>query len=76
MISENAVKLKLLESIKIYPVVNISRITMYKEQVEEQKKILSCLVEIERVEKYEVEKNYMRGKSKYLIRQKRYIQSK
>jgi len=31
MISENTVKLKLLESIKIHPVVNISRITMHKE---------------------------------------------
>lgn len=66
MISENAVKLKLLESIKIHPVVNISRITMHKEQVEEQKKILPCLVEIERVEKYKVEKNLYERKIKVL----------
>ena len=31
IISTNAIELELLESIKIYPVVNISRVQMYKD---------------------------------------------
>jgi len=61
----------------IYLVVNISRIIMYQEQVKGQKKILLSLVEINREKKYEVEKilnkRDIRGKPKYLVRQKRYI---
>jgi len=34
IISENAVELELLVSMKIHPVVNVSRIVMYQEQVE------------------------------------------
>jgi len=34
MVSTNAVKLQLLTSMKIHPVVNVSRIVQYKEQVE------------------------------------------
>ena len=48
IISENMVKLQLLVSMKIYLVVNISRITMYQEQIEGQKKISSPLVKINR----------------------------
>ena len=36
--SSNAVKLRLPSSMRIHPVVNISRIVRYKEQVKEQKK--------------------------------------
>jgi len=35
IISENAVELELLTSIKIHLVVNMSRIALYQEQVEE-----------------------------------------
>ena len=72
IISANIVELELLESIKIFLVINISRMVMYKEQVKMQKKILSYLVEIERVKEYEIEKilnkKYMREKPKYLVR--------
>ena len=70
-------KLELLILMNIYLVVNISRIIMYQEQVKGQKKILLSLVEINREKKYEVEKilnkRDIRGKPKYLVRQKRYI---
>jgi len=65
------VELELLESIKIFLVVNVSRIVIYKEQVKGQKKILPYLVKIERVKEYEVEKlnrKYIREKPKYLVR--------
>ena len=72
IISANIVELELLESIKIFLVINISRMVMYKEQVKMQKKILSYLVEIERVKEYEIEKilnkKYMRENPKYLVR--------
>ena len=64
-------ELELLESIKIFLVVNINRIVIYKEQVKGQKKILLYLVKIERVKEYEIEKlnkKYMREKPKYLVR--------
>ena len=38
IVSTNVVKLQLLTSIRIHPVVNVSWIVQYKEQVEEQKK--------------------------------------
>jgi len=57
---------------KIHPVVNVSRIVLYQEQVEEQKKIPPLPVEINREKEYEVEKilnrRDMRRKSKYLVR--------
>ena len=62
---------------KIYLVVDISRITIYQKQIERQKKILSSLVEINREKKYEIKKilnkRKVRGKPKYLVRQKKYI---
>jgi len=57
---------------KIHLVVNVSRIAIYYEQVEEQKKIPPPLVEIDGEKKYEVEKilnrRDVRRKSKYLVR--------
>jgi len=41
IISENVVKLELPVSMKIHLVVNVSRITMYQEQVEEQEDPIS-----------------------------------
>ena len=76
IISKNAVKLELLVLIKIYLIVNISRIAIYQEHVEGQKKIPPPIVKIDRKKEYEVEKilnkRDMRGKLKYLVRWKEY----
>jgi len=56
IISSNAVELELPKSIRIHPVVNVSRIHLYKPQVEGQKKIPPKPVIIEGEEKFEVEK--------------------
>ena len=71
VVSSNVVKLKLPSSMRIHPVVNISQIVRYKEQVKGQKKEEGKLVEVERVEEWEVEKilnkKKIRGVVKYLI---------
>ena len=67
----NAVKLWLPISIRIHPVVNISQIVQYKEQVEGQKKKKEKPIEIEGVKEWEVEKILnkikIRGGDKYLV---------
>jgi len=72
IISENTVELELPASMKIHSVVNVSRIALYQEQVERQKKIPPPLVEIEGEKEYEVKKilnrRDVRGKPKYLVR--------
>ena len=72
VVSLNVVKLWLPSSMRIHPVVNVSRIVRYKEQVKGQKKEEGKLVEVEGVEEWEVEKilnkKKMRGVEKYLIR--------
>ena len=50
VVSSNAVKLRLLSSMRIHPVVNVSRIVRYKEQMKGQKEEEEKLVEIEGVE--------------------------
>ena len=74
VVSSNAVKLRLPSSMRIHPVVNVSQIVRYKEQVEGQKKEEGKPVEVEGVEEWEVEKilnkKRMRGVEKYLIRWK------
>ena len=74
VVSSNAVKLRLPNSMRIHPVVNISRIVRYKEQVEGQKKEEGKLIEVEGTEEWEVEKilnkKKVRGIEKYLIRWK------
>jgi len=71
VMSSNMVKLRLPNSMRIHPVVNISWIMRYKEQVKGKKKEEGKLVEVEGVEKWEVEKilnkKKMRGVVKYLI---------
>jgi len=56
IVSSNAVELELPKSIKIHPIVNVSRIQLYKLQVEGQKKIPPKPVIIEGEEEFEVEK--------------------
>ena len=80
IILENTAELELLVSMKIYLVVNVSRIALYQKQVEGQNKIPPHLVEINREKKYEVKKilnrRDIKGKPKYLVRQKEYTVEK
>jgi len=55
IISSNAVKLELPITVKIHPVVNVSRIRQYIGQVKEQRKEQLALVIIEGEEEWEVE---------------------
>ena len=50
VVSSNMVKLQLPSSMRIHPVVNISRIVRYKKQMKRQKKEEGKLVEVEGVE--------------------------
>ena len=49
VVSKNAVKLRLLASIRIYPVVNVSRVIRYRKPVRGQKKKEPKLVKIDEV---------------------------
>jgi len=77
VVSSNAVKLRLPSLMRIYPVVNVSQIVRYKEQVKGQKKEEGKPIEVEGVEEWEVEKvlnkKRIRGVEKYLIRWKRFM---
>jgi len=77
IISSNAIELDLPKSIKIHPVVNVSRVRLYTSQVKGQKKIPLKPVIIEGEEKFEVEKilnkRVVRGKEKFLVRWKGYM---
>ena len=77
IVSSNIIELELPKSIKIHPVVNISRVQLYKSQVKGQKKILPKLLTIKEQEEFEVEKiinkRMIRGKEMFLVRQKGYI---
>jgi len=72
IVSSNTIELELPKFIKIHPVVNISKVRLYKPQVEGQKKILPKLVIIEEKEEFEVEKilnkRTVRGKEKFLVK--------
>ena len=74
VVSSNAVKLQLPSSMRIHPVVNVSQIVRYKEQVKGQKKEEGKPIEVKGVEEWEVEKvlnkKKIRGVEKYLIRWK------
>ena len=61
VVSTNAIELKLPSTIKIHPVVNISRVQLYKPQVEGQKVVPPQPVVIDE-EEYEVEKILNRRK--------------
>ena len=74
VVSLNAVKLRLPSSMRIHPVVNVSRIVHYKKQIKGQKVEEGKPVEIEGVEEWEVEKilnkRKIREVVKYLVRWK------
>jgi len=76
IVSSNAIELELPKSIKIHPVVNVSRVRLYKLQVEGQKKTLPKPVIIKGEEEFKVEKilnkRTVRGKEKFLVRWKGY----
>jgi len=57
IVSLNAVELELLRTVKIHPVVNVSRIQHYVEQIEGQRKEQPAPVIIEGKEEWEVEKD-------------------
>jgi len=61
---------------RIHPVVNVSRIVQYKEQVGGQKKEEGKPIEVEKAKEWEVErilnKRKIRGVDKYLVRWKKF----
>jgi len=77
IISSNAIELELPSSIRIHPVVNVSRIRRYRDQVRGQKVTPPPPVEIQREIEYEVEKILSKRKRyrkvEYLVQWKRYM---
>jgi len=77
IVSSNAIELELPKTIKIHSVVNVSRVQLYKPQVEGQKKTLPKPVIIEGEEEFEVKKilnkQVVQGKEKFLVRWKGYM---
>ena len=71
IILTNTIELELPSSIKIHPVVNISRVHRYKDQVKDQKKEQPVLVVIKGEKEYKVKKilnkRKFREKNKYLV---------
>ena len=74
VVSTNVVKLQLPSLMRIHPVVNVSWIVWYREQVRGQKKEKRKPVEVEEVKEWKVEKvlnkKKMRGVEKYLVQWK------
>jgi len=77
VVSKNVVKLKLLPSMRIHPVVNVSRIMRYREPVKGQRIKELKPVEVEEVEEWEVKKILNKrkiwGVEKYLVCWERFI---
>jgi len=71
IISVNAVELELPSTVHIHPVVNISKLQLYKLQVEGQKATKPALVIVEEEKEYEVEKILNKrkiwGREKFLV---------
>ena len=71
VILKNVAKLKLLASIRIYLVVNISRIVRYREQIKGQRVKKPKPVEVDEVEEWKIEKisnkRKVRGVIMYLV---------
>jgi len=73
IVLSNTVELELPSTVRIHPVVNVSRIRHYVRQVEGQRKEQPAPVIIEGEEEWEVERilnKWIRGKNKYLVRWK------
>jgi len=74
IVSTNAIELELPSTVKIHPVVNVSRVQRYTSQVEGRKKEMPQPVVIKGKEEWEVEKimnkRQVQGKDKYLVRWK------
>jgi len=68
VVSKNIVKLKLLTSIRIYLVVNGSRVVRYRKLVKGQRVEELKLVEVDGVEKWEVEKNLNKRKVREVLK--------
>ena len=77
VVSSNAVKLRLSSSMRINPVVNMSWIVWYREQMKGQKKEEGKPVEVEGIEEWEVEKilnkRKIREVEKYLVQWKGFM---
>ena len=71
MISANAIELELPSTVKIHPVVNVSKVCKYRNQVKGQRKEIPQPVVIKGEEEWEVEKilnkRRVRGKEKFLV---------
>ena len=71
MVLKNVVKLKLLVSMRNYPVVNVSRVVRYRKPVRRQRVEELKLVKVDGVEKWNVEKilnkRKVKGVMKYLV---------
>ena len=71
IILTNAIELDLPSIIEIYPVLNVSRVCRYRDQVKDQKKEWLAPVVIKGEEEYEMEKilnkKEFRGKDRYLV---------
>jgi len=76
IVSSNAIELELPKSIRIHPIVNVSRVRLHKPQVEEQKKALLKPVIIKGEEEFKVEKTLnkqvVQEKEKFLVQWKGY----
>ena len=57
IVSADVIELKLLELMRIYLVVNISRVVRYGELVKEQKIKKVKLIEIEDIKEWKIKKN-------------------
>jgi len=77
VVSNNVVELKLPVSIRIHPVVNVSRVMRYREPVKRQRIEEPKPVEVEGVEEWEVEKilhkRKVQGVEKYLVYWKEFM---
>ena len=72
VVLKNIVKLKLLSSMRIHPVVNVSRVVRYREPVRGQRTGEPKPIEVDRVEEWEVKKilnkRKIQGVERYLVR--------
>jgi len=71
IVSTNTIELELPSTVKIHPVVNVSRVQRYTSQMEGQKKEILQPVVIKGEEKWKVKKimnkRQVRGRDKYLV---------